>query len=76
MATLTRTGPSGFSASSTAEEVTKGIDGSGLTAVVTGLVLILVFFIIFPLFFFFFLYSVAFCGNLVSLLRSFHWEEL
>lgn len=36
MATLTRTGPSGFSASSTAEEVTQGIDGSGLTAVVTG----------------------------------------
>ncbi|KAF5732374.1 short-chain dehydrogenase TIC 32 chloroplastic [Tripterygium wilfordii] len=29
-------GPSGFSASSTAEEVTQGIDGSGLTAVVTG----------------------------------------
>ncbi|PIN01647.1 Dehydrogenases with different specificities (related to short-chain alcohol dehydrogenases) [Handroanthus impetiginosus] len=29
-------GPSGFSASSTAEEVTQGIDGSGLTAIVTG----------------------------------------
>ncbi|MQL91414.1 hypothetical protein Taro_024038 [Colocasia esculenta] len=29
-------GPSGFSSSSTAEEVTKGIDGSGLTAVITG----------------------------------------
>ncbi|PIN22259.1 Dehydrogenases with different specificities (related to short-chain alcohol dehydrogenases) [Handroanthus impetiginosus] len=29
-------GPSGFSASSTAEEVTNGIDGSGLTAIVTG----------------------------------------
>ncbi|KAM4074877.1 hypothetical protein ACB094_10G127400 [Castanea mollissima] len=29
-------GPSGFSASSTAEEVTKGIDGTGLTAIVTG----------------------------------------
>ena len=28
--------PSGFSASSTAEEVTQGIDGSGLTAIVTG----------------------------------------
>lgn len=29
-------GPSGFSASSTAEQVTQGIDGTGLTAVVTG----------------------------------------
>lgn len=33
---LSRKGPSGFSASSTAEEVTEGIDGSGLTAIVTG----------------------------------------
>jgi hypothetical protein len=32
-----RKGPSGFSASSTAEEVTQGIDGTGLTAIVTGL---------------------------------------
>ncbi|CAM8968855.1 unnamed protein product [Rhodiola kirilowii] len=31
-----RKGPSGFSASSTAEEVTQGIDGAGLTAIVTG----------------------------------------
>lgn len=31
-----RNGPSGFSASSTAEEVTEGIDGTGLTAIVTG----------------------------------------
>ncbi|KAL2527325.1 NAD(P)-binding Rossmann-fold superfamily protein [Abeliophyllum distichum] len=31
-----RKGPSGFSHSSTAEEVTRGIDGSGLTAIVTG----------------------------------------
>jgi hypothetical protein len=30
-------GPSGFSARSTAEEVTQGIDGTGLTAIVTGL---------------------------------------
>ncbi|XP_024934976.1 short-chain dehydrogenase TIC 32, chloroplastic isoform X2 [Ziziphus jujuba] len=30
-----RKGPSGFSASSTAEEVTEGIDGTGLTAIVT-----------------------------------------
>lgn len=29
-------GPSGFSSSSTAEEVTAGIDGSALTAIVTG----------------------------------------
>lgn len=29
-------GPSGFSASSTAEEVTQGIDGTALTAIVTG----------------------------------------
>nr|DAD36521.1 TPA_asm: hypothetical protein HUJ06_007162 [Nelumbo nucifera] len=33
---FSRTGPSGFSASSTAEEVTQGIDGTGLTAIVTG----------------------------------------
>ncbi|KAA8522420.1 hypothetical protein F0562_013219 [Nyssa sinensis] len=31
-----RKGPSGFSGSSTAEDVTKGIDGTGLTAIVTG----------------------------------------
>ncbi|KAL3524295.1 hypothetical protein ACH5RR_017129 [Cinchona calisaya] len=31
-----RNRPSGFSSSSTAEEVTQGIDGSGLTAIVTG----------------------------------------
>ncbi|CAA0826394.1 NAD(P)-binding Rossmann-fold superfamily protein [Striga hermonthica] len=31
-----RKGPSGFSSSSTAEEVTNGIDGSALTAIVTG----------------------------------------
>ncbi|KAI8546322.1 hypothetical protein RHMOL_Rhmol07G0107800 [Rhododendron molle] len=31
-----RKGPSGFSKSSTAEEVTQGIDGTGLTAIVTG----------------------------------------
>ncbi|KAK1409036.1 hypothetical protein QVD17_41295 [Tagetes erecta] len=30
------TGKSGFAASSTAEDVTKGVDGTGLTAVVTG----------------------------------------
>ena len=33
---FSRKGASGFSASSTAEEVTEGIDGSGLTAIVTG----------------------------------------
>lgn len=33
---LRRPGPSGFSYTSTAEEVTEGIDASGLTAVVTG----------------------------------------
>ncbi|RVX01906.1 Short-chain dehydrogenase TIC 32, chloroplastic [Vitis vinifera] len=32
---FSRKGPSGFSASSTAEEVTQGIDGTGLTAIVT-----------------------------------------
>ncbi|XP_061988052.1 short-chain dehydrogenase TIC 32, chloroplastic-like isoform X1 [Rosa rugosa] len=36
MGLLSRKGPSGFSASSTAEEVTRGIDGTGLTAIVTG----------------------------------------
>jgi WW domain-containing oxidoreductase len=30
-------GPSGFSARSTAEEVTQGIDGTALTAIFTGL---------------------------------------
>ncbi|KAJ8764805.1 hypothetical protein K2173_010270 [Erythroxylum novogranatense] len=29
-------GPSGFSASSTAEQVTEGVDGNGLTAIITG----------------------------------------
>ncbi|XP_050225164.1 short-chain dehydrogenase TIC 32, chloroplastic-like isoform X2 [Mercurialis annua] len=33
---FSRKGPSGFSSSSTAEQVTQGIDGSGLTAIVTG----------------------------------------
>ncbi|KAF7821863.1 short-chain dehydrogenase TIC 32, chloroplastic-like [Senna tora] len=33
---FSRKGPSGFSSSSTAEEVTEGIDGNGLTAIVTG----------------------------------------
>ncbi|KAJ0967150.1 hypothetical protein J5N97_024067 [Dioscorea zingiberensis] len=33
---FSRKGPSGFSYSSTAEEVTEGIDGSGLTAIITG----------------------------------------
>ncbi|XP_057952838.1 short-chain dehydrogenase TIC 32, chloroplastic-like isoform X3 [Malania oleifera] len=33
---FSRNGASGFSSSSTAEEVTDGIDGSGLTAIVTG----------------------------------------
>ncbi|KAG5533791.1 hypothetical protein RHGRI_027848 [Rhododendron griersonianum] len=33
---FSRKGPSGFSSRSTAEEVTEGIDGTGLTAIVTG----------------------------------------
>ena len=33
---FSRKGASGFSGSSTAEEVTQGIDGTGLTAIVTG----------------------------------------
>lgn len=33
---LGRKGPSGFSASSTAEEVTQGIDATDFTAIVTG----------------------------------------
>ncbi|MCD7469703.1 Short-chain dehydrogenase TIC 32, chloroplastic [Datura stramonium] len=33
---LNKKGPSGFSSNSTAEEVTQGIDGSALTAIVTG----------------------------------------
>ncbi|KAJ0476047.1 putative very-long-chain 3-oxoacyl-CoA reductase [Helianthus annuus] len=33
-----RKGSSGFSASSTAEEVNEGINGSGLTAIVTGMI--------------------------------------
>ncbi|GKV52720.1 hypothetical protein SLEP1_g59291, partial [Rubroshorea leprosula] len=35
MPLFNRKGPSGFSGSSTAEEVTQGIDGTGLTAIVT-----------------------------------------
>lgn len=34
-----RTGESGFSARSTAEQVTHGLDGTGLTAIVTGIFL-------------------------------------
>jgi WW domain-containing oxidoreductase len=33
---FSRKGPSGFSASSTAEDVTQEIDATGLTAIVTG----------------------------------------
>ena len=33
---FSRKGASGFSSSSTAEQVTEGIDGTGLTAIVTG----------------------------------------
>ncbi|TKY51320.1 Short-chain dehydrogenase TIC 32 [Spatholobus suberectus] len=33
---FSRKGPSGFSSSSTAEQVTQGLDGTGLTAIVTG----------------------------------------
>ena len=36
-------GPSGFSARSTAEEVTHGIDGTGLTAIVTGFLFVYLF---------------------------------
>ncbi|GAY41119.1 hypothetical protein CUMW_057010 [Citrus unshiu] len=36
MRLFNRKGPSGFSASSPAEEVTQGIDATGLTAIVTG----------------------------------------
>lgn len=44
-------GPSGFSARSTAEEVTEGIDGSGLTAIVTGFVSSFSLFLFLPLYF-------------------------
>jgi hypothetical protein len=36
MGWFSRKGPSGFSGASTAEEVTAGIDGHGLVAVITG----------------------------------------
>ncbi|MCL7036116.1 hypothetical protein MKW94_015402 [Papaver nudicaule] len=36
MVLFSRKGPSGFSACNTAEDVTLGIDGSGLTAIITG----------------------------------------
>ena len=39
-----RKGPSGFSSSSTAEDVTQGVDGTGLTAIVTGPCFVFVFF--------------------------------
>lgn len=35
------TGKSGFSARNTAEQVTKGVDGTGLVAIVTGMFLFL-----------------------------------
>lgn len=41
---FSRKGPSGFSWSSTAEEVTQGIDGTGLTAIITGFLFFNVFF--------------------------------
>lgn len=40
-----RKGSSGFSACSTAEEVAQGIDGSGLTAIVTGPIFFLFLFL-------------------------------
>ena len=40
---FTRNGASGFSAASTAKQVTEGIDANGLTAVVTGTLLCLFF---------------------------------
>lgn len=43
-------GPSGFSGRSTAEEVTRGIDGSGLTAIITGLLISYLFMISFCFF--------------------------
>ena len=39
-----RKGPSGFSSSSTAEDVTQGVGGTGLTAIVTGQSFVFVFF--------------------------------
>ncbi|KAL6192939.1 hypothetical protein ACLB2K_034025 [Fragaria x ananassa] len=36
MGLFSKKGPSGFSSTSTAEEVTQGIDATGLTAIVTG----------------------------------------
>lgn len=55
-----RKGASGFSASSTAEEVTQGIDGTGLTAIVTG-----------PLFLLLILYFCLDFGIISALYESF-----
>ena len=38
-------GKSGYSAKNTAEDVTKGIDGHGLTAIITGIFLYIYYFL-------------------------------
>lgn len=49
---LSKKGLSGFSPNSTAEEVTQAIDGSALTAIVTGSTLLLNFKLNLPIFLF------------------------
>lgn len=54
-------GRSGFSASNTAEDVTKGIDGHGLTAIVTG-------FFFYLKYYFQYLKFVGLLGNFASII--------
>ena len=54
---FSRKGASGFSSSSTAEEVTQGIDGTGITAIVTGPFSSGMIFIFYFLFFFLLVFS-------------------
>lgn len=78
---FSRKGPSGFSACSTAEEVTQGIDGTGLTGIVTGgfvLLLSILFLFICFLSFYSFFPSMCLCvfGLIKMLLDMGRWMGL
>lgn len=59
-------GASGFSARSTAEEVTHGIDGTGLTAIVTGPLLLLLLADVNQLFMIWVCFNLYFFHSLIS----------
>lgn len=68
-------GPFGFSGRSTAEEVTRGIDGSGLTAIITGLLISYLFMISFCFFFFFFFPLICF-GFMFGVCVFYYLEDM